>query len=340
VLRQLRNSEKQPSHRNGDTDQVRTGNPSPRRRLLVALGLSMGFLPLLAVVYGQVAPATPTDIIQHWIAARALWAGDNPYTAVQAWGWGYPYLYPLPAALVALPLAPLPMAVARLLFASLSVGVLAYALTAVSWWPLLWLASAPSLQAFGVAQWSPLFTAAVALPALRAIWIVKPNAGFALAAGYGVPRSALIIAGILLLVSLVWRSDWPLEWWQAVRAPHQQIVPPLLRPGGLLVLLALLRWRRPEARFLVALACLPQSGALYELVPLGLIPATLREMIVLTGTSQLALLLLHPNHEYVNLAAAQSAAWPKILLLIYLPSLLIILTRPNVKPDSGSTEGD
>jgi hypothetical protein len=301
----------------------------------VALGLAACFVPLLARLYSQVAPATPTDIIQHWIAARALWGGDDPYAAVEAWGWGYPYLYPLPAALVALPLAPLPMAVARLLFAGLSVAVLAYALTAVSWWPLLWLASGPALQAFGVAQWSPLFTAAVALPALRAIWIVKPNAGVALAAGYGVPRPALIAAGILLLVSLVWRSHWPLEWWQAVRSPHQQIVPPLLRPGGPLLVLALFRWRRPEARFLVALGCLPQSGALYELVPLGLIPATLREMIVLTGASQVALLLLHPNHEYVSLAASYTGAWPKIFLLVYLPALLIILARPNVKPGSG-----
>lgn len=321
-------------HPSGDKGQVRTGHPSRLRRLLVALALAIGVLPLLARLYEQITPSTPTDIIQHWIAARALWGGHNPYTAVEAWGWSYPYLYPLPAALVALPLAPLPMAAARLVFVGLSVAVLAYALTAVSWWPLLWLASGPSLQAFGVAQWSPLFTAAVALPALRAIWIVKPNAGVALAAGYGIPRPALIAAGILLLVSLAWRSSWPFEWWQAMRAPHQQIVPPVLRPGGVLLLLALLRWRRPEARFLVALGCLPQSGALYELVPLGLIPGTLREMIVLTGASQVALLLLHPNLEYLNLAAAYTGAWPKILLLIYLPTLLIILARPNVKPGS------
>jgi hypothetical protein len=322
--------------RHSETDRSRAGRPSPRTRLLVAIGLALGVMPLLAVVYGQVAPATPTDIIQHWLAARALWQGENPYTVVQAWGWGYPYLYPLPAAVVALPLAPLPMAIARLVFASLSVAVLAYALTAVSWWPLLWIASGPSLQALGVAQWSPLFTAAVTLPALRGLWIVKPNAGLALAAGYGVGRRGLIVAAILLLVSLAWRWHWPLEWWQGVQAPHPQVVPPILRPGGLLLLLALFRWRRPEARLLIALGCVPQTGALYELVPLGLIPATLREMILLTGTSQVALLLLHPNSDYPNLAASFAGAWPKVLSLIYVPALMIVLARPNVGPSGGS----
>jgi hypothetical protein len=335
VLRPLRDIWRE---RDSELNRVGTGRPTPRARLLVALGLAFGLTPLFAVVYRQVAPATPTDIVQHWLAARALWQGENPYAAVEGWGWGYPYLYPLPAALVALPLAPLPMAVARLVFAGLSVAVLAYALTAVSWWPLLWIASGPSLQAFGAAQWSPVFTAAVTLPALRGLWIVKPNAGLALAAGYGVGRRGLLVATILLLVSLAWRWQWPLEWWQGLQPEHPQIVPPILRPGGLLLLLALFRWRRPEARFLAVLACVPQTGALYELVPLGLIPRTLREMIFLTASSQMALLLLHPNSDYPSLAASFTSAWPKVLVLIYIPALMIVLTRPNVKPGGGATD--
>src|SRR4029078_6587043 len=44
-----------------------------------------------------------------------------------------------------------------------------------------------------------------------------------------------------------------------------------IRVGGPLILLALIRWRRPEARLIAALACVPQTTLLYEAVPLFLV---------------------------------------------------------------------
>jgi hypothetical protein len=61
-------------------------------------------------------------------------------------------------------------------------------------------------------------------------------------------------------------------------------------------------------------------------------------MILLTSTSQMALLLLHPNSDYPNLATSFTSGWPKVLALIYVPALMIVLARPNVGPSGGSTD--
>ena len=53
------------------------------------------------------------------------------------------------------------------------------------------------------------------------------------------------------------------------------IRPPLLYWGGPLMLLALLRWRRPEARLLAALSCVPHTPELYESLYLFLVPASM-----------------------------------------------------------------
>jgi hypothetical protein len=48
------------------------------------------------------------------------------------------------------------------------------------------------------------------------------------------------------------------------------------------------KWRRPEARLLAALACIPQTPVLYEVVPLFLLVRTFREaavLVVLTGVA-------------------------------------------------------
>ena len=69
------------------------------------------------------------------------------------------------------------------------------------------------------------------------------------------------------LCFLVW-PGWVPEWLASVaRTPHKSH---LLRPGGFLLLLALLRWRRPEARLLAVLSLMPQTTALYEALPLAL----------------------------------------------------------------------
>ena len=87
--------------------------PSVRHRLGVALCAGVLAALLCAWIWSGLKPGQAPDITQQWIAARALLGGGDPYHAVPASGFRYPYLYPLPAAVIFLPLALLPIEVAR-----------------------------------------------------------------------------------------------------------------------------------------------------------------------------------------------------------------------------------
>jgi len=103
------------------------------------------------------------------------------------------------------------------------------------------------------------------------------------------------------------------------------------RPGGALLLLALLRWRRPEARMLAALALVPHTTMVYEMLPLFLIPRTMRQMAALTLVTQVAFAAafsLRPGANYEHLGGMLNAHWPFWLILVYLPALVLAI-RPS-----------
>jgi hypothetical protein len=97
-----------------------------------------------------------------------------------------------------------------------------------------------------------------------------------------------------------------------------------------LVLLALARWRRAEARLLVAMACVPHTTAPYETIPLFLLPETWREAIALWALAILAYVGQYAMGPY----ASQNDYWESgakwIVLLMYLPSVAMVLWRKNV----------
>ncbi len=303
----------------------RSGIPSRRRRAVVAVAL--GLVAAAAVVISYMTYSrSNSDFDQSWVAARALLSGADPYAAVTHWGWPWPFYYPLPAAVVAFPLALVPLAVARSLFAGTGVGVLVYLATRRGWWPLAFLASAPFLQALATVQWSPWLTAGFMTPAIAALWVVKPSLGVPLLVARP-SRTALVAGMALLLLSIAIRPGWPASWLAALRESIH--VAPLLRPGGVVLLLAFIRWKRPEARFLGALACVPHRPAFYELLPLlVIVPRTLRQAFVLVAAADLAY-VVYVLVPHGTLPELDRTMWPVMLLLVYLPSLILILRRPN-----------
>lgn len=108
---------------------------------------------------------------------------------------------------------------------------------------------------------------------------------------------------------------------------------PVTRPGGLLLLLAVWRWKRPEARLLLGLSCIPQTPVAYEAVPLFLLVTTIGEGVWLWLSTLLLIPVINslagkPYDEWMML----SGQW--MIWVVYLPALVIVLRKPNVAPEN------
>lgn len=271
-----------------------------------------------------------TDYVFPWQGARHLLSGRNPYEALPGGlpePFESPLLYPLPTVLAATPLAVLPLALASAITMAVSAGLLAWGLTRQEWDSLWLLASAPFVMAVNLGQWSPLVVTAGLLPSLGFLATLKPNLGVAvfawrpdwrIAAG-----AALAIAGSLLVL-----PGWPVQWLGAVRSLAGHPVPLLSGGGaGLLLLLALIRWRSAEARLLLAMACVPQLLFFADQLPLLLVARSPVERRVLSACSLLAFVAWFLFSSQRPAQAYVPAAEAFVLLGLYAPALAIVLRR-------------
>ncbi len=286
------------------------------------------------------------DLAPVLAGARALLRGADPYAAVGPGAptpWPTPPLYPATTMLLTAPLAGLSLPVAAAVFVGLGFALATYALSREGLGALIPLFSYPAFMAVLTVQWSPYLVAAALLPWLSAIYAGKPTTGAAFWVGW--PTRTAVAAGLVLLAaSIALRPDWPLRWthmlghtlWAGAiwgdRPVSDYYLAPVARTAGFLLPLAWLKWRRPEARLLGALALIPQSLLWYEMLPLvSLVPQRTRERlafavgtwVVAVGTSRGRLPTWHA------VVASQATL---LVLCIYLPSLALVLTRPNEGP--------
>ena len=291
-----------------------------------ALALAAGGVAAV-VCWGayQIPPPSTSDFEPVWVGARALGAGLDPYAVVPTTGTRYPLYYPLTAILVALPLGYLPFGVAKSLWAAVGTAVFVFAALRYRRGLLPALLSACFLNAVVQGQWSPLLTAAAVLPTISWIWAAKPSLGAALFVAY--PARRAVIGGVLLLsLTLLAFPTWPIGWVEALRETNH--VAPIVRPGGVVLLLALIRWRLAEGRLFAALACVPQTIGLYEALPLFLIPANRWQGYMLAAFSYVAAfaqIMLVPRLPDVSWEATNAARWPFILGFLYVPALVLLL---------------
>lgn len=288
-------------------------------------------------------PAWPTDFDQLWHAAAALLRGEDPYGVVgpgQRFRWDWPLFYPLPAVLLAAPFSLLPVAAARVAFSALAAGALGWALgpRVRTHWPLL--LSASYLIATSRTQWAPLLLAAAWMPALGFALTAKPNMGLAVLASLPRRRLGSALGGIAVVAaaSVVVLPDWFARWRDAVQAaPH--VVAPVMMPGGFVLALAALRWRRADARLFLAMACVPHTPSLYDLLPLFFVCRTLRESLALATLTHALFWGIVIFAGFPTFDAYAAGLGRAAVLVVYVPVLLAILARPNQPAAAGSPEG-
>ena len=266
------------------------------------------------------------DFSYPWRAARALLDGQNPYEVIRAVG-AYPFnadfLYPLPAALVAMPFSFLRPEVAGALFIGFSSTLLAWALLRDSPYRLPLFLSAPFVQAAILGQWSPLLTAAALMPAFQFFAAAKPTIG--LAAWIYRPSLKGIIGGLLLVaISFLVLPGW-LGDWREVTTGMTKYRGPATTLLGCFLLLGVLRWRRREGRLFVAMSLVPQLPVFYDSLILWLIPSTLWRSFALSAMSWVGYLMWYPSHAS---PAQNEIALPYLVFTIYAPALLLLLLLP------------
>lgn len=299
------------------------------------------FLPLglaalvAALVYWAMTGDHPphSDWDQIYRASRVFLSGGDPYLPQAGRLETFPN-YPATALLLLAPVTWLPLVWAKAVWAGLATWAFAAAVSRKGYWGLLAIGSAPFCNAVLLGQWSPLLVAAAVLPWLTVVWAAKPTIGAALFAAYPSKRSVVLGVG-LLLATLALSPTWPAHW-LATLGHTLHLRAPITRPGGLLLLLGLLRWRTSEGRLLAALALVPQTSSAYELLPLFLIPGTWRQMAALVLLSQLAFVVawsLPGIDPFGDLAGTLSRQWPVWLVACYLPALAMALRpRPGLAP--------
>jgi hypothetical protein len=320
------------------------GTVQERWRVAVAV---MVFTGVLAFSRERSFADWPSDLDQLLHAARALRAGLSPYEAVgpeKEFPWAWPVFYPLPAILLVLPLSFLKAAFAHCTFSVLAGGVLGFAMGAR--WRILWplFLSEAYFLAITRNQWSPFVLAAIWLPAFGVFLSAKPNIGLAGIAGQS-RNTVFITVGLavtLLVVSFAIRPSWFGEWWAlAAAAPNKEIA--LLQPGGLLLLGSLALLRTMEGRILFAMAIIPQTPSVYDLLLLFAICQSLRQALllsILTHALQWSVVYLGPHQSFDAYydSLAQLSVW-----IVHIPAMSIALlnsdaTQRRVAASKGKLE--
>jgi hypothetical protein len=304
--------------------------PPARQRINIAvlLGMLAAFFTHMSVVFDP-APPDAALILR---GTHAALVGQDPYLVVPG------LVYPLPGLLAMAPWSLLPESSASVIFIFVSASAFAWVLMSQGYASLLCFFSPGMLFAAQVAQWSPLFAAAFAIAPLGVFLIVKPHVG--LATFCARPSWWAVVGAVgCTLVAFALQPTWLADWGASMARSQVHLglggrqyvyAAPISLPGGFLVLAALTRWRRPEARLLVVLAVVPQSLHLYEIVPLAVVPRGWREAtLYLVGAHLTWWVLKHmrPWSAYPYYLLASGTLYT---LLVFLPLTAMVIRRPNV----------
>lgn len=314
--------------------------PSTRSRIGVALAIALAVGTFVYALQSRHPEVLAYDWTFHWRAGRAVLDGLNPYLVVVPSGpypFSYYWFYPLPSVFMALPTAPLPAVWSSAITVGATSGLLAFAISRENFSRLPIFLSAQFMM--GAAAGSApmiLVTAAIAWPALQWLIVMKPNLGLAAFAARPTWR-AIWGTAALCGVAFLLVPDWPVYWVRQVLSmkggdTHRVLghLSPIMVPGGVVLVLALLRWRRPEARMLFVMSLVPQTMTFHDVLPVMLVPQTFRQSLTLGLLSHGAFLLARSELiSETDVGTMFHNTAPLALWLMYVPALILVLRRPN-----------
>jgi hypothetical protein len=237
-----------------------------------------------------------------------------------------PALYPFTTMLVLWPLKLVPLRLAVPLFVGLVSAALAFAIARKGEpWQLLMFLSPAYWSAVHSVQWSPLLTAAILLPPLLPLAVVKPQLGVVLAVCGRWSRGTVLAALALVAASLLVWPRWPLEWLRHGNLQTFNGFSPIAVLPGIVLLLGVLAWRTREGRLLLAMSIVVQRY-FYDQLPLYLVAKTWRQMLLLLATSWTMVAALLAMERIDPRSGVQEVeVWRALVVALFLPALAIVL---------------
>lgn len=296
--------------------------PSIRWRIVVSavIGVASGAFCFFLMRRTQMGAG---DFVWAIHLAQHRLVGQNPYDEPMQ-------LYPFTAALFGLPFVHVSPEVAAGGFYGLSSALLAFGLTRDRYHRLLVFLAYPYWIGMLYVQWSPIIAASSFFPLLLPATMAKPQVGIPVF----VSRFSLRGLGACLCVaaaSLIAMPRWPMLWLSEFgKYPHFFAI--LVIPGPI-ILLALIRYRDPDAVLLLLTACMPQRW-FFDTFILWLIPNSRREILITVFFSWCCGIL---RWYHVPHSATEVGRW--VVLFIYLPMLAILLLRGRPSKESPQSQG-
>ena len=311
-----------------------TASPKQASRLTIAAAVAVFAVTILA--FDSVAkPDAVPDFDHVWFAARAMLDGRDPYQLIgpgREFNWPWLLYYPLTAPTSILPLALLPLTIARAFYVAIPAALLALFLTRDGFGRLPLFISGAFIYAVKTAQWGPLVLCTLFLPWFGFFCPAKPNLGLGTLAGarsLSAFMKMCVAAALLVVMSLIIQPQWPRRWLQVIaQAPQPLSVLSIM--GGPILLLALLRWRRWEARMLLMFALVPQTSGAVGTLPLLLVPRSFRAVTLLSILTYVPIFYAPQAEQTIEQWAYRETV--ASFLAVYLPVLWIVLRMPNQGP--------
>ncbi len=177
-----------------------------------------------------------------------------------------------------------------------------------------------------VAQWSPLLMAAVFLPWLAPVALAKPNIGLPVLALWPRKLRWLVVTAVVRLISLMILPLWPLAWLQSVFETGHW--PAIIVPPGIVLALAVKRWRTREGQLLLWPVFVPQFQFWYDQLLLWIIPRNHRQSLALVASSWTGFELWTLFLQRSNMAPNVVTAMPVSIANMYISALIIVLRQP------------
>ena len=318
---------------------MKTSSLGFRVSIAVLVGLMIGCL----VYAAHIGDPIVGDFWRPWVTAQSIIRRSSPYTVFGPGGQfphEFPNLYPATVGVIVLPFLALRFWVAAAIFSAISTGLLAFGLSKEGYQRFPLFVALPFLIAAYSQQWSVIFSAAFLLPTLSFLYVAKPSIGLGMLVANSSRRAIVsaTLGGVLILViSLLAIPSWPSEWIATISHYSRHMVSPIRMPGGIVALLALFKWRRPEARLIVAMALVPQNIAWYDSVPLLLVPSTMIQSLIMAMLSSTPATIEVLTHGGADKIIDLYPRGYDLALYVYLPAVLMVLMRPNVPTEATTT---